>query len=402
VTQRSTSALLVSALAFTMMAGYSIARPASESLFLAAHGAKQLPLAWIAVAITVVATVTIYNRAAARYPLSTVLLGSYGATIATLMVLLALERAAFPGASFALYVWKDVHVVVLIEILWSFANVLFKTESARWMYGLFCAAGSVGSLVGNLSVGWLALRFGSAASLLFVLPLFGTQAVIGRILGRQIELPKSSAKAAGSFAEGVAMLRRSRYLVALLLLVGTVQLVVNLVDFQFNVALQRAYPDTDARTALIGQVYAVIDGSSLMLQLATGLVIKAVGVRRTLLVIPVLLGAALVGTLLTPVFLVMATLKVASKALDYSLFRAAKELLYIPLSYDEKTRGKAFIDMMTYRVSKGGASLLVAALVGVGATVGLATLGLLVVWSALTVRVTRRYEALRSGDAGSP
>ena len=57
---------------------------------------------------------------------------------------------------------------------------------------------------------------------------------------------------------------------------------------------------------------------------------------------------------------------------------------------------------MTYRVSKGGASLVVAALVGVGATVGLATLGLLVVWSALTVRVTRRYEALRSGDAGSP
>ncbi len=33
------------------------------------------------------------------------------------------------------------------------------------------------------------------------------------------------------------------------------------------------------------------------------------------------------------------------KALDYSLFRAGKEMLYLPLSYGEKTRGKALVDI---------------------------------------------------------
>ena len=60
----------------------------------------------------------------------------------------------------------------------------------------------------------------------------------------------------------------------------------------------------------------------------------------------------------------------ASKAFDYSLFRSAKEMLYIPLSYEEKTRGKALIDMLAYRVAKGGASLLVAAMLALGIASG--------------------------------
>lgn len=44
--------------------------------------------------------------------------------------------------------------------------------------------------------------------------------------------------------------------------------------------------------------------------------------------------------------------------MDYSLFRAGKELLYFPLSYQEKTQGKAWVDIFGYRVAKGGASLL--------------------------------------------
>ena len=48
---------------------------------------------------------------------------------------------------------------------------------------------------------------------------------------------------------------------------------------------------------------------------------------------------------------------VAFKCIDYSLFRAAKELLYIPLSYDAKYRTKGIIDVFAYRFGKGAASL---------------------------------------------
>ena len=44
--------------------------------------------------------------------------------------------------------------------------------------------------------------------------------------------------------------------------------------------------------------------------------------------------------------------------MDYSIFRGAKELLYIPLSYDAKYRAKELIDVFAYRFGKGAASLI--------------------------------------------
>jgi AAA family ATP:ADP antiporter len=176
--------------------------------------------------------------------------------------------------------------------------------------------------------------------------------------------------------------------------------VITLVDYSYNAAVEVAYPDTDARTAVIGQVYAAIDTSSLVLQLATGPVLRVLGISLTLLAIPGLLAGAVGGYLLVPRFLSMAIAKVASKSLDYSLFRAAKELLYLPLSYAEKTQGKAFVDIMTYRVAKGGASLLLMGLVALG-SVSLVTalcLAGIVIWIGLTAMIVRRYRALEGSE----
>jgi ATP/ADP translocase len=79
---------------------------------------------------------------------------------------------------------------------------------------------------------------------------------------------------------------------------------------------------------------------------------------------------------------------VGSKVFDYSLFRAAKEILYLPLSYAEKTEGKAVVDVLTYRVSKAGASLLLLALAASAVTP--TALALLLAWLALTEAVTRK------------
>ena len=392
------TALWVSALAYVMLFGYSIARPAAESLFLERYGSAALPKVWVAVAVTAVIVVAIYNRAAARYSLVHVLLGTIAASATSLVVLLLAARS-FPIASFALYVWKDVHIVVLLEILWSFANVVFETRTARWTYGLFCAAGTLGSFSGNMAVGKLAAAFGTAQSLWLLLIVFTLLALLGTALGKAALDPRPKTPTAQGLGrigvrEGVSLLRGSRYLGVLLLLVGTVQLVVNLIDFQYSGLLEQTYVDTDARTAVIGQVYGVIDVSSLLLQFATGAILRYVGFRKTMLAIPVLLGGCVIAGIIAPTFTIVAVTKIASKTLDYSLFRAAKELLYIPLSYAEKTRGKALVDMLTYRVSKAGASLLVAGLLRAGAALSYGTVVLIGAWGALAYVVAGRYRRL--------
>ena len=52
----------------------------------------------------------------------------------------------------------------------------------------------------------------------------------------------------------------------------------------------------------------------------------------------------------------------AFKTLDYSLFRGAKELVYLPLSFDGRYRTKELIDVFGYRSGKAISSLGIAAL----------------------------------------
>ncbi len=352
-------------LAFLVLASYEVARPAVESLFLGAYSSEGLPWVWLAVGVTAFAVVLAYNRVVARVGLVRLFGRAAGISAVVLALLQFAVQAELPGAVFALYIWKDVYVVVLVEIFWSFANTVIPTARAKWLYGIFCAVGALGAMSGNLLVGLVAQEAGTADALWLVVPILLAAAVLcrgvdslvregaGERMGRAKEV---------AFGDGLKVVNGSRYLKWMVGLIIFTQLVVNLVDFQFNAVVESFYPETDARTAVIGQVYAAINLGSLVLQLGAGVVLSILGVSRSLLAIPLIVGSTLVVFMVMPGFAAIALAKVASKAFDYSIFRAAKELLYIPLGYAEKTQGKAVVDILTYRVAKGGASAMLIAL----------------------------------------
>lgn len=392
-------------LAGALLFSYGISRPTVESLFLETYGKDRLPHVWLAVAVAAALAVLVYNRFATRVQVTRLYLGA-ALVAATTLVLLLAGRGIIPHATFLLYVWKDVHIVVLVEIFWSFANLLYPVRSARWAYGLFCAAGSLGAMSAESTVGLLASAWGTQATLWAVAPLLVVGGLGCTLLGTDTNQRLQSNSGRGSVTEkmtaGLRTVSNSRYLVPLLALIGIIQITITLIDYQFNGAIAAAYPATDARTGVIGKVYAAISFGSLLLQLGTGPVLKFAGVPFVLLGIPAVLGGAVGLFALSPRFLTMAVAKVCSKAFDYSLFRAAKEILYIPLSYSEKTQGKAFVDMLTYRVAKGGASLLLLWLSAaqVGATgMSVVNLALIGAWLVLAFVIARRYLRLRHEQA---
>ena len=412
------SVLAMGGLAFLIIGSYDLARPAAESMFLEAYGSGKLPFVWLAVAGVAAAVVALYGRFAKDRSLLGVM-SAVALISATLAAgLLVALRARVPGAPFVLYVFKDVYVVVLIEIFWSYANVVFPIRTARWIYGLFCVMGSGGGAVMNLVAGRIAQATagtalaealvgrsdpgaGTLVALFALVPLLLLLALAAAGAARWAPRVARPARAAEPhrYTEGLRRVMNSRYLTLMLALIALSQLAITLVDFQFNVGIEAYEPDTDQRTALMGYVAAAFNIGAVALQLGTGLIITLLGVRRVLPSIPGILGATLLAFMIAPHVALLAAAKVLSKVLDYSLFRASKELLYIPLEYADKTQGKAVIDMLTYRVAKGGASLMLLALVALEApgAVGGLTLAVIAAWVAVSLRLARRYQ----GDARS-
>lgn len=380
-------------LGFVQMAGYAVARPASESYFLEHCGTAALPKVWLAVALTALAVTTLYNRYAANVDLGKLFGAVAFISLLVLSGLILVAPYAPSATAFALYVWKDVYIVVLVEVFWTFANAVYRLETARWIYGVFLASGAVGGLVGNFGVGPLAKQIGTLNALWLVAPVLAFTGAASLIAMRGIVRP--NARADASFSEGFKRVANNRYLLLIMALIGVVQLVLTLIDYQFNAALAANYPDVDARTQMAGNIYGYISIFELCLQLSSGLVLRFAGVTATLLGVPAVLGVTLVASVVSPVFATIASAKIASKALDYSLIRAAKELLYIPLPYAEKTQGKAVVDVLTYRTAKGGVSLLLLALKGARELAVAPILGvLMILWFVVAGGLSRRFRAL--------
>lgn len=360
-------------------------------MFLEDYGSQGLPWVWAGVGLAAVLAVAAYSRIAANRPLPEALRLVGFASAGTLGALLALRALGVPHASALIYVWKDVHVVLLLEILWSFANVTFDVRTARRAYGVFCACGSIGGIAGAELTGAIAQSAGTDVALLAPLPVLVGIAWFGGMIASDAAVKVKKRTSEGA----LRALLSSRYLLLMLALVLLAQISITLVDYSYNEIVERSFTDADERTRMIGHVYAAIDVTALVLQIATAPILRGLGVPMTLLAIPLLLGGAVTAAALVPRFLTLALTKVIAKSMDYSLFRAAKEILYIPLSYEEKTRGKAMIDMLTYRVAKVGASLLLGGFVltGRGDVVAWLVLGLAAIWLVVAWRVTRRYRA---------
>lgn len=384
----------LSVMAFFLMLSYSIARPAVESLFLKVHTYRGLPAVWMVVAAGALATVWVYNRFVARVELMRFFCAASLVSAGLLVVLMAGRAVSVPYIHHALYTWKDIYMVVLVEIYYTYGNSVFPIQTARWVYGLFGVCAAAGGITGNLAVGPLAQRF-STANTLYLVPLILVLLAVGSyIMGRHVGA-RAAVDSPPRFSEALKVVRRSRYLICVLALIALVQISITLIDYQFNIIVERAYPSTDIRTGIIGKVYAAVNFGTVTLHSLTGPLLRLFGVPLTLAAIPFLLGAGLGLFVAIPVFMMMATVKVTSKVFDYSIFRAAKEILYIPLSSAHKTMGKSVIDILTYRVAKAGASLLMMGIVALGLSHLITgfTFITMIAWFAVTVLVIRNFRA---------
>ncbi len=402
---------------FLVMFSYALCRPSTESLFLASEGSDKLPIAWLAVALGSILMVVIYNHILPKADLVK-LFGEVCLLAALLFSALIPLCSYVPHhAYYLLYALKDLYVVALVEIFYTYTNTVLSIKKASWIYGFFGAVGSIGAFIGNLAVGKIAVAYTSEMALWLSVPLLLLMGVLGRIIAaihgpaqKPLAKEEKSAAEANSkkgelpFISAWKVVNKSSYLWLMFFLIIVVQVAMTLIDYQYNHVIEATFANVDERTAVSGNIYAIASITTLLFNVLTGPIIGAIGVGSTMLIIPILLASGMVSFLAFPIFALIATVKITSKVMDYSLFKAAKNLLYIPLSYEEKTAGKSIVDMLTFRLAKGGAALILMALLfaeknyattfKVSSLVSPLTIALLIIWGVLVFFIVKRFNKL--------
>lgn len=344
--------------------GYYQIKPAARSLFIAYWSADMLPYVWITTAAVLGLIIGAYHRIVERHDRLRVVLG----TLVAFALALVAFRLLFPlgGAAVAVvfYVFVDIFSVVLVEQFWSLANSINSTSSGRRWYGFVAMAGPVGGMLGGKLAAELVTKtpLRTEDLLLVSAAMLGLLFMLNLLLARQGVYTEQPAAYRRVEASGWRDLIGNRYLrlIAVLLLLS--QIVESLVDFQFSKAIEAAYPDTDQRTAFQGNFYFLLNGVAIGVNLiVTPLVHQYLGVMSGLLVQPLLVTLASVAYMIGPALRTAATLKIADRGMSYSINRASKEILYIPIDPVRTYQAKAWIDMFGYRLFKVIGSLMILA-----------------------------------------
>ncbi len=353
----------MAAAAFFTLVGYEFIRSPATVLFKNTWGAENLPLVMSAMPVVVFGGVALYGWILSHLgPRRTLLVTSLGSSffiVACYLGLLTGSKMVTP----ILFLVKELYIVLLIEQYWSYINSSLTTATAKKVNGPITGiagiGGVVGGSVGSLIVGPLGTEAMVLAAALMLIPAAMVSNLTYRLHGEP-EAPDTSDESV-SHHMGWQMFRSNPTLVCLLAIVLSTQVIAAVLDFKFNELLSVEFAGaTDMETAFQLRFWGFLNLASIGLQFVIApLLLSFIALRLVHLMLPLIHFTAIIFAIIEPSVFSVGLAFFLFKAFDYSIFRAAKEILYIPLEFDARYRAKEVIDVFGYRTGKGGSSVLI-------------------------------------------
>jgi len=351
--------------AMFLFCGYEFIRSPAESIFIEQFGAGAKPYAIACVPFMMAAMIYGYgfllSRVGARKAMVASMLGS------SAFMFLAWLGLGVAGRwlTFLLLVFKESYVVIIAEQYWSFINSVLKDEEGKVFNGPVAGLGALGSIIGGKLLEHFAVSMGTKIFLAFAGLLILPAAALFWIGYNNAGEPKPAAEEAGG-KKGhlhLSILAENRTVLFIAFVIFCTQVVATALDFRWTLMVQDYMPLTDARTSYMAGFWTNVNIFSFSMQfLLTPLLLRYIPRRGILTAIP---AVHIVTCLLLFAFPSLRLASVAFllfKGMDYSIFRASKETLYIPFSYDTRYRAKQVADAFTYRFAKGLTAAAISAL----------------------------------------
>lgn len=350
--QERRNIILVTVTLFLAFFSYPMIRSSSTALFIQSFGAKSTPWIWLSSVAFLGLSVTTINILQ-KYRSITFIFNSIVCLSLTIMGASLLSvYLGYNYGSGIFAVWKEVYIILVVHLSLGYLNSVIDLKTAKIVYGPLGALGSLGGVAGGL----LTTKF---------MKLYGvyTAAVIGLLIlsfvvavfsFTQRQFLKSKEKSPITSLDD-----KKLYVAFICGLIVLSQFVINLANYKFNLGLE-VFKDASAKGAYLGNIYSSINIVSLVVQLIIiPIAFKYLSVRVVHILIPFVFSILIGLDLLEYLGLLgTAILFVSFKGLDYSIFSAAKEMLYFPLTQGQKYGAKYIVDMVVYRASKMAISAL--------------------------------------------
>lgn len=288
--------------------------------------------------------------------------------------------------------WNSIMNAVLF---WQLANQLTKTSQARRFYPMYGFFASLASLVAGTLTSYIATTASQlnstammqqlvSAVVLFIVALIVNIEVINRSLLKGVSsiktnglqpLPKKA-----SLSDSMRVILASKYLWCILMLLISYNMTTNLMEGIWKSQVRLLYTNTSQYLEFMGHTVQWVGAISMLFMLFGAVVMQRVSWLVAASITPIvyaitgvvffgvikygeqssLLGGALAAAnALTIAVAVGAVHQVLSKSTKFALFDATKEMAYIPLDPELKTKGKAATDSLGGRIAKSSAALVV-------------------------------------------
>jgi AAA family ATP:ADP antiporter len=285
-----------------------------------------------------------------------------------------------------MYIFGELWSVVVINLMfWQFANSVTESASAKRIYphlgligniGLFAA----GTMLVNFSEYENTKQDGysiAIQNMLILIILSGICAIALMyyinnyvIKKRSFEYKSSSEKTSLSILDSFKLIVKSKYIMHIVVLVACYGIVINIVEGPWKAKIKQVYPTTENYMYFMGMFNKYLGIICVTFMLVGGVILRRMSWLFCALATPITLGVT--GLLFflfvvygvyfdnhyddfNPIYaavIIGAIQNILSKSIKYSLFDSTKEMAYIPLPVELKTKGKAAAEVIGTKLGK--------------------------------------------------
>ena len=344
---------------FFMMGSFMFGRTARDTFFLSRFDPAYLPHMMILTAFMIGITIAIMTKLSAKIPIVPQIIGTFGIGAASFIVIqLLLAEWIYP----VLYIWFEVIGTVMMIQFWILTGSAFTAREAKRLFSLVASGAAIANTMFGFSMGSLVDAFGTNFLLPATSVFIGFAIVAAIFAGRFLETaslaPSKSAKPKKEVKTKGGMLA-SPYLKVMTLTIALAAVVGALVDYQMKIIVSENLNESEM-AALFGTLYGTIGFLSIFLQFfVTGRFLSKFGVLWGLMFLPaaLFLGSGMV--LLAPVVLSGVLAKAGDSIFRFTIHDTSSQLLWLPVSPQEKSKAKPFIDGTIKNGAAGLAGLLI-------------------------------------------